>query len=164
VAGQQIEEVKIRLDGGRETFICELVREDERGIIIRWRTDSAFVAGDFKLPAGAVTTAFYWRGRHHNLYRPLAPDGSLVCHRMDIIEPPLFEPGRLTFRDMALDILIPTDGEPRLEDEDELEAAVSAGLVSAESARELLMYAQSLLLQSQDVIDEAHAWLAPNEG
>ena len=154
-----IEEVKIRLDGSREPFACELVREDARGAIIRWRTDSAFTAGDFHLPAEAVTTAFYWRGRRHNLYRPAGPDGRIICHRLDIIEPPVFEAGRLTFRDMVLDVLIPDNGAAVLQDEDELEAAVEQGLISAAAAGELLAYARSLLSRVQEIVAEAEAWL-----
>lgn len=163
-----IEEVKVRLDGSREPFACELVREDARGAIIRWRTDSPFTAGNFRLPAGAVTTAFYWRGRRHNLYRPAAPDGRIICHRLDIIEPPVFEAGRLTFRDMVLDVLIPNTGPALLEDEDELAAAVEQGLVGATAAGELLAYARSLLPRAPEIVAEAEAWLgdesAPTTG
>lgn len=154
-----IEEVKIRLDGSSDPFTCELVKEDETGVIMLWRAESAFVAGDYRLPAGSVTTAFYWRGRRHNLYRPVRPGGEIICHRMDIIEPPTFEPGRVTFRDLVLDILVPPDGGPQLQDEDELHAAVSQGLLSPREAGEILVYAQSLLVTAPEVIAEAQTWL-----
>lgn len=160
MAGQSFDEVKIRFDGSVERFTCDLVGEDDRGVILSWRAEAPLVAGQYQLPAGSVTTAFYWRGRGHNLYRPVDPRGTLVCHRIDIIEPPLFEQGRLTFRDLLLDILVPPDSDPVLQDEDELLAAVTAGLTSAARAAELLTYARDLLARVDEVIAEAEAWLA----
>ena len=159
MSGASIEEVKVRLDGTPEPFTCELVRHDERGMIIRWRNEAEFVAGEYRLPAGSLTIAFYWRGRRHNLYRPEDAAGHVICHRLDIIEPPLFEAGRLTFRDMVLDILVPPDGPARLEDEDELAEAVASGLLTKGAASELLDYARSLLPRTPEIIAEAEAWL-----
>jgi hypothetical protein len=164
VSGRSIDEVKIRLDGSVEHFTCELLHEDERGVVIRWLADSPLVAGRYQLPAGSLTTAFYWRGRGHNLYRPIGPDGHLICHRLDIIEEPLIEPGRVTFRDLLLDILVAPGGEPVLQDEEELIAAVAAGKVTSARARELLDYARGLLPLVGQIVSEAEAWLAEAEG
>lgn len=160
VLSGQIEEVKLHLNGRRQSFDCQLVDASKRGLIISWRNEEAMVLGGFALPAGSLSHAFFWPGRRHNLYRFQRPDGTPNGWRIDIIEPALLEPGRVTYRDMILDIVIHAGQEPRLEDEDELLEAEGAGLIEPAAAEDLRSYARELLAGVDAVLAESEAWLA----
>ncbi|MFB6368235.1 MAG: DUF402 domain-containing protein, partial [Gemmatimonadota bacterium] len=64
------------------------------------------------------------------------PDGDRAGWYTNLIEPPELEGRRWRIRDRWLDVWQPADGEPRLLDEDELEAAADEGLVDADEARQ----------------------------
>ncbi|MEX2238896.1 MAG: DUF402 domain-containing protein [Dehalococcoidia bacterium] len=153
-----VQETKVHLDGRRETFTCELLALDSRGAVITWRTPVAIERGGFVFPAGAVTTAYFWRRRMHNLYRFETPDGGLIGHRLDVIRPAVIGPAGVSYVDLALDIVVRPGEKPVLEDEDELEAAVAAGLLRPEDAQRITKYGKGLLYRFGQIIDEAARW------
>ncbi|MPZ24332.1 MAG: DUF402 domain-containing protein [Dehalococcoidia bacterium] len=156
---RRIEEVKIHLDGRRESFDCDLIALDNAGAIVAWTTPVAGERGGFIFPAGAVTTAFFWRGRKHNLYRFAGPDGRLIGHRLDIIEPATISDGRITYVDLILDIVAPVAGEARIEDADELAEVVEAGLIDPRQAAAVIAYARNIEAKVNEVLGEADLWL-----
>lgn len=74
------------------------------------------------------------RGRAHSLW-VLRRDGELLGWYVNLEDPHVRDGGTLTTRDSILDLWVPADtGEEVWKDEDELEAAVGAGRLTAAEA------------------------------
>jgi Protein of unknown function (DUF402) len=159
VGGQQVEEVKVHLDGRRQSFTCELVALDRRGAIIAWRNPSTLEFPLFNFPAGSLSHGFFWRRRQHNLYRFSGAAGELLGYRLDLITQPEISGERVVYTDRLLDIVQKVGLPPVLEDIDELDAAMTQGLVSAAEANAATAYAQRLLKRLPRVLAEAERWL-----
>lgn len=78
------------------------------------------------------------------------PDGELAGYYTNLIDPPELGGRTWRIRDRWLDVWQPAGGGPRLLDEAELRAAVEAGHVDQEEARELEERASRLLAQARE--------------
>lgn len=146
-AMQTIIETKRHLDGREETFACDALAVSPRLALVIFHHRAARDVGGFHFPAGSRTFGFFWPGRHYNLYRITGPDGSPIAYRFDVVDHVRVRDGHVTFTDLLLDLWLPPGGPPRVEDEDEVEAATAAGLLDArrlgliERTRRLLLRA-----------------------
>lgn len=126
----RIRETKRTLDGRRQTFECGLASVTPRLAIVRFEHPAAARRGGFFFPAGSYTLGFFWAGRHYNLYRFTGPDGAVIAYRLDVVDAVRISPEHVSYTDLLLDAWLPPGGPPRVEDEDEVEAATAAGLLS----------------------------------
>jgi hypothetical protein len=126
----QIRETKRTLDGRRQTFECGLLTVTPRLAIVRFEHRSAGSRGGFFFPAGSHTLGFFWSGRHYNLYRFTAPDASVIAYRFDVVDAVRITPSHVRYTDLLLDAWLAPAGVLRVEDEDEVDAARAAGLLS----------------------------------
>lgn len=133
--GESILEVKRHLDGRHEVFTCQALAMTTERAIVRFvnpqpvGTDPSPGSG-LALPAGTATTAFFWRRRHYNLYRFLAPDGRLLGHRFDVVDDVRLGRGRIEYLDLLLDVRMDADGRLWVEDEDEVAEYAARGLLT----------------------------------
>ena len=125
-----IRETKHTLDGRRQSFDCGLVAVSPRLALVRFVHTAARAAGGFFFPDGSVTFGFFWAGRHYNLYRFTGPDGVVIAYRFDVVDAVRITPAHVRYTDLLLDAWLAPGGELRVEDEDEVEAAEAAGLLS----------------------------------
>ncbi len=85
---------------------------------------------------GTELIQLFPRGRAHSLWVVRNADHSLVGWYVNLEDPHVFGENTVTTRDHVLDIWVPAEtGEPEWKDEDELEAALSVGRVTAAEAR-----------------------------
>ncbi len=130
VTATTIRETKHTLDGRVQSFDCGLVAISPRLAVVRFEHTTARSAGGFTIPTGSHTVGFFWTGRHYNLYRFTAPDGSVIAYRFDVVDGVRITPGHVRFTDLLLDVWLAPGGAPRVEDENEVAAAGEAGLLS----------------------------------
>jgi len=128
-------ETKYTIDGRAQTFTCAVLLLTSRLAVVRFEHAGARRTGGYLIPAGSHTIGFFWRGRSYNCYRFTGPDGGVVAYRFDAVERVSIRPGRVSYHDLLLDVLVGPDGAVRIEDEDEVEDAVARGLLSPAQQR-----------------------------
>ena len=140
-APRRVFEVKRRLDGTSVSFECHLVDWTAQRVVVLFRVDEpARFLGDDAAGLGPLDSyGVFWKRRPYNCYYFVpasAPPGSPpVLVRFDLVRDVEFveaTDGRSEVRyvDVMLDLLLRENG-PRWEDEDEVEDARRAGLLSA---------------------------------
>lgn len=70
---------------------------------------------------GTLSTEFFWTDRWYSVFRFREPSGALRNFYCNLNTPPVFEPGRITFVDLDIDVLVAPDFSYRVLDEDEFE-------------------------------------------
>ena len=128
-------EIKEKVDGSRQTFPLERWLRTRDLLVGRWVADAD---NAFGAPVGLTSWGVWWRTRPYGAYRIHDVDGALLSYRLDAVGDVRIDGEGVRYRDLVLDARIRTEaGVPRvrLEDEDELEAAAAAGLVSLREQR-----------------------------
>lgn len=72
---------------------------------------------------GDVFTEHYYPDRAYNIFHIAAPDGRLKGWYCNVAMPAVFDERGISFVDLKLDVFVHPDGEARVLDEDEFEAA-----------------------------------------
>lgn len=117
-----ITERKVRLDGSVAEFACEaVVVEPGRRAVLRYVTDRewAISGSDIRVPVGTVTVGHYWVDRPYNVYHWLV-GGRTLAYYCNVATDTTIEPALVAYRDLTVDVLIRTSGEPTVLDEDDL--------------------------------------------
>jgi uncharacterized protein len=70
---------------------------------------------------GTLSTEFFWTDRWYSVFRFREPSGALRNFYCNLNTPPAVEPGRITFVDLDIDVLVAPDFSYRVLDEDEFE-------------------------------------------
>lgn len=70
---------------------------------------------------GTVSTEFFWTDRWYSVFRFRQPSGALRNFYCNLNTPPRFEPGRISFVDLDIDVLVRPDFSYEVLDEDEFE-------------------------------------------
>jgi hypothetical protein len=130
-AGSEVLEVKRFLRGGQETYPCRALHMSPHLAVLLFPHPGERRAGGFLFPAGSRTYGFFWSRRHYLLYVLHGPDGGLIAHRFDVVDEVRLRRGRVEYLDLALDIWVDPSGRAWTEDEDEVAALASRGLLSA---------------------------------
>ncbi len=150
-------ETKHTLDGRAQTFSCSAVLLSERLAVVRFEHSGAREVGGFRIPAGSHTLGFFWRWRPYNCYRMAGPDGRVIAYRFDVVDRVRISADHVSYHDLLLDIWVSPAGETSVEDEDEVEAATAAGLLSR-AQRERIERTQRWLIGShRRVVAEVEA-------
>lgn len=74
------------------------------------------------IPAGTLSTEFYWTDRWYSVFRFRAPAGRLRCYYCNVNRPAEFDGDALSFVDLDIDVLVAPDFSYTVLDEDEFEA------------------------------------------
>jgi predicted RNA-binding protein associated with RNAse of E/G family len=111
-------------------------------------------------PVGSVTFGCFWAGRNYNLYRFTGPDGHVIAYRFDVVRSVHLTPGHITYTDLLLDAWLPPGGELRIEDEDEVRAADTAGLLTSRDIAIINRTGRLLERNYRRIVAEAEAELA----
>jgi len=113
-------EVKVRPDGTRQAFTCELVARGAHWVVLRYVTQTPWRVDDLDLRPGTVTYGYFWTDRPYNVYHWVAPDGRTLGTYINLSGDVQIEADRLTWLDLALDVLVRPGGKPQVLDADEL--------------------------------------------
>lgn len=155
-----VEEVKRSPDGRVQAFRCGLLEATSARAVLLFVTEREVQSGGYRFPPGSRTYGLFWARRPYNCYRMHGPDGALIAHRFDVVDAVRFRPGRVEYRDLLLDVWVPPAGAPYIEDEDEVEAAAAAGLLTAAEAERVRRVGALLLRRHRRIVAEVAAVLA----
>jgi predicted RNA-binding protein associated with RNAse of E/G family len=149
--GQPILETKETLDGHTQTFACTAVFLTPRLAVVRFEHGSTRQAGGFIVPAAGYTLGFFWKYRPYNCYRFTGPDDAVIAYRFDVVDRVRIDAGHVSYRDLLLDVWRSPRGVLTIEDEDEVDQARAAGLLSPASLARINR-TRSLLIRRHDRI------------
>ncbi len=149
MAGRPILEVKETLDGERREFGCTLLAASAGEAILLYVIRREGRVEDLLLPAGTLSLGYFWAGRPYNVYHWLAPDGRTLGFYCNISERTIITPARVSWRDLAVDLLVTPDGRRRVLDEDALPSDLDPALRATITAvrDELLRRHETLLAE-----------------
>jgi len=154
---ERIIETKRMLDGRRQTFACDALHMTPRLAVVHFAHTVARTAGGFTIVAGSYTLGFFWRARPYNCYRFTAPSGSVVAYRFDVVDRVTIRPGQIGYRDLLLDFYVSPTGAVTVEDEDEVAAALSAGVITPALAQRIAATRRLLERNHARIIAEVEA-------
>jgi hypothetical protein len=113
-------EIKRTLDGGRKEFRCQLVERQSDRAIVLFISSKPYLVGGLPLPAGTVTLGHFWRDRPFNVYHWLDPVGATLAHYFNLAAETAIDEDRISWSDLAIDVLVRPGAPPVVLDEEEL--------------------------------------------
>lgn len=120
IEGVTFVEVKVRPDGTQQAFRCELVARSTNGVVLRYVTQTPWRVDDLELRPGTVTYGYFWADRPYNVYHWVTPDGRTLGTYVNLSGAVRIERDRLTWLDLAGDVLVRPGRAPQVLDEEEL--------------------------------------------
>jgi hypothetical protein len=160
-----VRETKRTLDGRSETFVCTALHFTPRLALVRFDHPGERRAGGFYFPAGSHTLGYFWRARPYNCYRIAGSDGGVIAYRFDVVERVRINPaaGHLWYHDLVLDLWRTPDGAITVEDQDEVDAARAAGLLSERQQRTIARVEAFLLRAHERIVAEVERLAAEHQ-
>jgi hypothetical protein len=115
-------ETKETRGGARKTVTSELVERSQNHAIVLFISPSSMQVDKVALPAGTATFGFFWTDRPFNVYHWMSPAGSTLGIYFNVSDRTRIAPDNLsvTWRDLALDILVLPGGQVSVLDEDDI--------------------------------------------
>lgn len=144
-------ERKITFDGRQRDLICEaLIVLPGECAVARYVAPTTVKVGaaPVTVAPGTVSLAYYWLERPYNVYHWLRCARTLAVYG-NVSETLEITRERVTFRDLALDVLVAATGDFELLDEDELPPDISAAdrRLIDQALAELLTNPSALLVE-----------------
>lgn len=157
---QTFREHKRSLAGAERTFECEAVAVTARLAVVRYFFKAPFTAGGNTFAIGGYTEGFFWRDRHYNLYHIVSGEGQPIADRFDVVDHVRIWPEGVRYDDLLLDVWRYADGRIVVEDEDEVDEAIAAGLLSP-ARQQVITRTRTLLVgRGQQIVEGALRELA----
>jgi predicted RNA-binding protein associated with RNAse of E/G family len=153
-------ELKRTIHGEERIFDCDALAVTPSVAIVRYVFTHQLRVRDRTFEPGGWTEGFFWRRRNYNLYHIVSRDGEPIADRFDVIDHVRISPHGVRYDDLLLDIWRYPDGSTRVEDEDELQAAIAVGLLNASRLATVRRTEALLLRRGHSIVDRALAGLA----
>ncbi|MGE3411601.1 MAG: hypothetical protein AB7L91_05200 [Dehalococcoidia bacterium] len=151
-APRPIVEVKRRLDGSEQRFGCELVEQTSSFVIARYHLEAT---------AGPIDSyGVFWARRPYVCYHMVhRADGREWVSRFDVVRDVRLGAREVSYTDLLLDLWVDADG-PRWEDDDEVQAAAVAGLLTRTDQERIARTRSLLDRRHRTIVRELRARLA----
>lgn len=144
-------EVKRKLDGSEQRFDCELIERTSSLVIARYR---------FEAEAGPIDSyGCFWARRPYLCYHMVhREDGREWVSRFDVVRDVCLGRDEVSYTDLLLDLWADPHGA-RWEDEDEVEAALAAGVLERFDRERIERARRLLTRRHRTVVHEIRARL-----
>jgi predicted RNA-binding protein associated with RNAse of E/G family len=137
---QKVTEIKVRLDGRVDRFVCEVVERSRDHLVVLFRIHEEATVHGLRLPAGTLSLGHFWVDRPYNVYHWVAPDGTTLGLYANVGDVVRLDDREIEWQDLIVDVLGTPDGTVRVLDEDELPGDLDADLrLRIEIARDRLV-------------------------
>jgi hypothetical protein len=148
-----ISEKKILFTGEVQTFLCELVHLEDGFGVLRYVIDRSYDISGIKLLPGDITIALYWVDRPYTLYIWRLNQGKDTVYYFNIADRISLQPQEFMWRDLVVDVLVDTQKNVHVLDENELPGDLGQELLRyIQSAKELIMRDHRKIIQEADAI------------
>ena len=144
----KIYETKRRLNGTSQTFECDLVYRDDEALVIRYESKGQYSA------LASVSEGYYWEGRNYLIYK-MFREGRLVGHRFDVCRDVAFGTDSVAWTDLLLDFFFTPEGELQVHDEDDVEDAIKAGVLTREDQQIVAKTRALMEVEVGRIVEEA---------
>ncbi len=142
-------EIKRRLDGSRVEFSCQgcLVKPGRHAAVLyTLDRDWHFPQVGLTVPAGSISSGFFWEGKPFNLYHWMTPEGETIGDYFNLAAETVITDSTIEWLDLVLDFCIVAGSEGIWLDEDEMGADTNAGLRRQVEVAKTVLRAQSVQL------------------
>ena len=143
-------EKKILLSGEVRTYSCELVHFAKDFGILKYVIIRDYDISGVKLRPGDITFALYWTDRPYTLYIWHLNPQKDTAYYFNIADRITIQPTEFIWRDLVVDILVDTQRDVHVLDEDELPSDLSPEL-----ADYIRMAREHILTHFRNIIQEA---------
>ena len=158
--GTPFREVKRTIAREERVYECDSLAVTPRLAVVRYVFTRPLTAGGRTFEPGGWTEGFFWRSRHYNLYHIVSREGEPIADRFDVIDRVRINPRGVRYDDLLLDLWMYPDGTLRIEDEDEVQEALRAGLLSESRLAVIRRTEKLLLAQGRQIVADALRYLA----
>jgi hypothetical protein len=121
-------EIRLHSDKPPQEFFCDLLHQEEKYAVLRYRSAEPYAFGPVVIEKGSVTIAHYWEDRNYILWFFKKPDDSLIGHLFHAVRNVEIGEDYVRYVDLELDIWFSPDGSPTVLDEDEVKAYYDKGI------------------------------------
>lgn len=149
---QKIEEIKRHKNKPEQRFRCDLALREPGHIVLVYHAASAGRIADITIAPGSTTIAHYWQSGGYVLWRMFAADRTLAGTLFHICADTDIQDASVSYDDLILDIWITPQGAVRVLDQDELEDAIKAELVTGSEQRWIEKQKQLILADFTNII------------
>ena len=142
-------EIKRRLDGSQVEFVCQacLVKPGSHAAVLyHIDRDWQFPQLGLTVPAGSISSGFFWEAKPFNLYHWMTPDGVTIGDYFNLAAETRITKSSIEWLDLVLDFCIVPGREGIWLDEDEMGADIDAGLHSQVEAAKTALGSKSAKL------------------
>jgi predicted RNA-binding protein associated with RNAse of E/G family len=126
----EITEVKETLAGARHTFRCGVIARRPGEVVVLFVSVAPRRVENVDLPAGTVTFGYFWTARPYNVYHWMSPAGVTLGLYVNIADGTDIAESVLSWRDLAVDLLVWPEGNVTVLDEHELPAGLDPALAA----------------------------------
>jgi predicted RNA-binding protein associated with RNAse of E/G family len=113
-------EIRLHSDKPPQEFLCDLLHQEEKYAVLRYRSAESYAFGPVVIEKGSVTIAHYWEDRNYLLWFFKKPDASPRGYLFHIVRDVEIGADYVRYMDLELDIWFSPDGSPTVLDEDEV--------------------------------------------
>lgn len=132
-----VQERKRHLQKPDEFYWCAEVHREPDYLVLRYDVTTDSRLGPTIIPAGSVTFAHYRPGVPYVLWEMLDPNRALIGYCYHLCRPPQIGADFVEYVDLLLDLWFDASGNLTVLDDNELQQAVSARLVTAHEAAQV---------------------------
>jgi hypothetical protein len=152
----EILEIKETLAGARQSFLCRVLARRAGEVVVLFVLPAGRAVDGVPLPAGTVTFGYFWEARPYNVYHWMTPGGATIAFYVNVADRTRIDESTLAFRDLAVDVLVPPQGPPRVLDENELPPDLASDLrMAIEASKRLVLATARELVQEVDARSSA---------
>jgi hypothetical protein len=153
-------EVKRTIAGEDRLFDCSAIAVTPRLAVVKFIFTRPLTIEGRTHEAGGWTEGFFWRGRNYNLYHIVSRDGEPLADRFDVIDHVRIYLDGVRYDDLLLDVWLYPDDRLLVEDEDEVQAALAAGLLSERRLALIRRTERLLITRGRRIVNQALQELA----
>ena len=119
-----IVEIKRTLAGDEKRFDCLRLAGNRDRVVVLWIARAPMHVHGVDLPAGTISLGHFWADRFYNVYHWLDAGRRTLGFYFNVADRTEIADGRVTWRDLVIDVLATPAGRLAVLDEDELPAVV----------------------------------------
>lgn len=153
-------EIKRTLSGAETRFECKLLSAEGSHAVVLWVAPAAMQVHGVDLPAGTVSFGHFWTDRSYNVYHWLDGAGRTLGYYFNIADETQISPEVISWRDLAIDVLVTPAGRFEVLDEHELPAELDPTLrARVEATRRAIVEHRAHVLAEVEAASRAVAAL-----
>ncbi len=156
-SGMKILEIKRHLNKPDESYLCDLFRQGNGYVVLKYVNESPGRVGAVSFDIGSTTYAYYRTGGGYVLWKMCGPDGQLKGYLFHICREQKVWEERVEYLDLLLDLWIDPDGRMTVLDREEVEMCAAQGVIGERDLAWIARQEQEITENVGQIISEFEA-------